>query len=672
MEQSISQHIEALRSEIRKHNHAYYVLSAPTISDQEYDLLMQSLQNLETLHPELVTPDSPTQRVGSDRTEAFQQVAHRYPMLSLGNTYNYDDVRDWYERVSKDLQEPFEVCAELKFDGLSISLIYEQGKLVRALTRGDGTYGDDVTVNVRTIRSIPLVLHGAGIPEEFEVRGEVLLPIAEFQRINAERETRGEATFANPRNAASGTLKSLDARVVSERHLDAYLYYVPGQPEMEDSHYGRLQTCHSWGLKVSQQMRLCQSLEEVIAFLDEWDVKRSTLPVATDGVVLKVNSIRQQERLGYTAKSPRWAIAYKFAAERVETKLVSVDYQVGRTGAVTPVANLEPVQVSGTVVKRATLHNADFVKALDLHLGDVVSVEKGGEIIPKIVSVDLAKRDAQALPALFPTHCPACGSLLRREEGEAAYFCPNDDSCPPQQMGRVEHYCGRKAADIRIGPETIELLFEHHLIATIADLYKLTAEQLQTLPGFQKRSAEKLIESIEASRQSASFSAILFGLGIRYVGETVAKTLARAYGSIEALEEQSVESLCQTPEVGAVIAQSVVDYFSHERNRKVIAELASYGVRLSLSEDEQPKLVSGSPIEGKSFVVSGVFSLHSRDEYKSMIEQYGAKLVSSISKKTDYVLAGDKMGPSKLAKATELGINILDEQAFLDMIKAQE
>ena len=668
MEELVKSRIEALRNEIHRHNYAYYVLSNPTISDREYDLLMKDLQDLEAEYPEFITPDSPTQRVGSDRNQSFQQVAHRYPMLSLGNTYSYDDVRDWYERVSKDLQEPFEICAELKFDGLSISLIYEYGKFVQALTRGDGTYGDDVTANVRTIRSIPLVLHGDNIPVSLEVRGEVLLPIAEFERINAERLTNGETPFANPRNAASGTLKSLDVQVVSERRLDAYLYYVPGQEQMDDSHYERLQTCHRWGLKVSQETQLCRSLDEVIAFLDKWDVARRNLPVATDGVVLKVNSISQQESLGYTAKSPRWAIAYKFAAERVQTKLISVDYQVGRTGAVTPVANLEPVPISGTIVKRATLHNADFVKALDLHLGDVVSVEKGGEIIPKIISVDVSQRDEDAEQISFPTHCPACGTELSRVEGEAAYFCPNNVACPPQQMGRVEHYCGRKAADIRIGPETIDLLFEEKLIEGIADLYTLTADRLMELPGFQRRSAEKLIESIEASRTQASFPAILFGLGIRYVGETVAKILARAYGSIEELEAQTVESLCATPEIGAVIAQSIVDFFADERNRALVNRLKSYGVRLALSEDERPSVVEGSAIAGKTFVVSGVFAEHSRDEYKAMIEQYGAKLSSSISKKTDYILAGDKMGPSKLAKATELGITILDEQAFLSLI----
>lgn len=668
MEQAIEHRLAALRAEINRHNVAYYVEAMPTISDREYDLLMSELLALEAEYPDLVTPDSPSQRVGSDRNEAFEQVAHRYPMLSLGNTYNYDEVREWYERVSKDLGEDFEVCAELKYDGLSISLIYEGGLLVRAVTRGDGTYGDDVTSNVRTIRSIPLRLSGVDYPESFEVRGEILLPFAEFERINRERAERGEPLFANPRNAASGTLKQLDAKVVSARKLDAYLYYIPGEDTLSDSHYERLQMCLSWGIKVSREMQLCSSIDEVLAFLDKWDKERQTLPVATDGVVLKVNSISQQTQLGYTAKSPRWAIAYKFAAERVATTLERVDYQVGRTGAITPVANLAPVQVSGTIVKRASLHNADFIKALDLHIGDTVYVEKGGEIIPKIVAVDIDQRPIIAEPVIFPDLCPACATPLERIEGEAAYFCPNQIACMPQQMARVEHYCGRKAADIRIGPETIDLLFEHKLISGIADLYKLKVEDLITLPGFQRRSAEKLVESIEASRLNARFPAVLFGLGIRYVGETVAKNLARALGSIEALERQSEEDLCSIPEIGSVIARSVVDFFADERSRLLIDELRAQGVCLALSEDERPALVEGSPLAGKTVVISGTFTQHSREEYKTLVEQHGAKVASSVSSKTNYLLAGDKMGPSKLAKARELGITILTEGDFLSLI----
>lgn len=668
MEQSVKQRIEALREEIHRHNYAYYVCSAPSISDQAFDNLMQELITLETAHPELITSDSPTQRVGSDRSEAFEQVAHRYPMLSLSNTYNYDEVKAWYERVSKDLGEGFEVCAELKYDGLSISLIYEGGRLARAVTRGDGTYGDDVTANVRTIRSIPLVLQGTGYPEDFEVRGEILLPFAEFERINKIRAERGEALFANPRNAASGTLKQLDAKIVSERKLDAYLYYIPGQEALSDSHYQRLQSCLAWGLKVSHHTTLCHSLEEVIAFLNKWDKERHILPVATDGIVLKVNSIEQQQRLGYTAKSPRWAIAYKFAAERVQTTLASVDFQVGRTGVVTPVANLSPVAISGTIVKRASLHNADFIESLALHIGDSVFVEKGGEIIPKIVGVAEELRAADAEVVQFPTACPACNSTLQRISGEAAYFCPNQKSCTPQQKGKVEHFCSRKAADIRIGPETIDLLFEEGLVANIVDLYKLQTEQVVTLPGFQKRSADKLIESIAVSRQTTTFPALLFGLGIRYVGETVAKTLARACSSIDRLAELSAEELCQIPEIGAVIAASIVEYFADEDNRKLVEELKALGLRLELSPEEQPKVLEDSPISGKSFVISGTFTHHSREEYRAIVEQYGGKMLSSISSKTDYVLAGEKMGPSKFAKATDLGITILTEEDFLHLI----
>lgn len=668
MDRSILERVRQLREELDRHNHAYYVLAQPTVSDRDFDLLLKELEMLETQYPELISPDSPTQRVGSDRSEAFAQIAHQYPMLSLSNTYNYGEVRDFYARLERELDKPFDIAAELKYDGLSISLIYEAGRLVRAVTRGDGMMGDDVTANVRTIRSIPLVLRGAGIPDQVEIRGEILLPYAEFDRINLERESAGEAPFANPRNAASGTLKLLDPRVVASRRLDAYLYYVPGHPELPDSHLARLELCRAWGLKVSDATRRCSTLEEVLAFLDHWDVARSTLPVATDGVVLKLDSIASQEMLGYTAKSPRWAIAYKFAAERVATILEDVDYQVGRTGAVTPVANLSPVQISGTTVRRASLHNADYIASLDLHLGDAVFVEKGGEIIPKVVGVDLERRHPMAQPIVFPTHCPVCTSRLERAEGEAAYFCPNALGCTPQQRGRVEHYCGRRAADIRIGPETIALLFEHGLVRTIADLYRLRIEDLIQLPGFQRRSAEKLVESIETSRLSTSFAATLFGLGIRYVGETVAKTLARAFGSIDTLAEQSEEELCSIPDIGAVIARSVVAYLADERNRALIDELRALGVCLELRDSERPQDVTNSPISGKSFVISGTFVHHSREEYKAMVERLGGRMLSSISSKTDYVLAGDKMGPSKLAKATELGITILTEDQLLTLI----
>ena len=670
---SIAAEIQRLREEIEAHNYAYYILSAPTISDYDFDQLLKQLEQLEAEHPDLITPDSPTQRVGSDRTEGFAQVAHRYPMLSLGNTYSYDDVREFYERIAKDLGgKPFTIIAELKYDGLSISLTYEQGKLARAVTRGDGQMGDDVTANVRTIRSIPLRLRGMGYPETLEVRGEILLPFIEFDRLNAERHRANLPLFANPRNAASGTLKQLDPAVVAERRLDAYLYYVPGQPDLPDSHYERLQLCRSWGLKVSEATRRCETLEEVLSFLDYWEEARANAPVATDGVVLKVDSITEQEELGYTAKTPRWAIAYKYQAEQAKTRLISVDFQVGRTGAVTPVANLDAVSLSGTTVRRASLHNADFIEAFDLHIDDQVLVEKGGEIIPKIVGVVTEERHSDAQAVTFPSHCPACGSLLERNEGEAAYYCTNQATCPPQQTARIEHFAGRKAADIRLGAETIDLLFTHGLVHSIADLYRLTQEQLLQLPGFKERSATRLLESIEASK-ARPFRALLFGLGIRFVGETVAKTLVQRYADIEELSVATYEELTAIPDIGAVIAESLVHYFASEENRAFITELQQLGLPLRRLPEEEPlPTQEHSAISGKSFVISGVFTHHSRDEYKSLIEGLGGKIASSISSKTNYVLAGANMGPAKLAKATDLGITILSEDELLDLITPQE
>ena len=670
---SIAAEIQRLREEIEAHNYAYYILSAPTISDYDFDQLLKQLEQLEAEHPDLITPDSPTQRVGSDRTEGFAQVAHRYPMLSLGNTYSYDDVREFYERVTKDLGgKPFTIIAELKYDGLSISLTYEQGKLARAVTRGDGQMGDDVTANVRTIRSIPLRLRGMSYPETLEVRGEILLPFIEFDRLNAERHRANLPLFANPRNAASGTLKQLDPAVVAERRLDAYLYYVPGQPDLPDSHYERLQLCRSWGLKVSEATRRCETLEEVLSFLDYWEEARANAPVATDGVVLKVDSITEQEELGYTAKTPRWAIAYKYQAEQAKTRLISVDFQVGRTGAVTPVANLDAVSLSGTTVRRASLHNADFIEAFDLHIDDQVLVEKGGEIIPKIVGVVTEERHSDAQAVTFPSHCPACGSLLERNEGEAAYYCTNQATCPPQQTARIEHFAGRKAADIRLGAETIDLLFTHGLVHSIADLYRLTQEQLLQLPGFKERSATRLLESIEASK-AHPFRALLFGLGIRFVGETVAKTLVQRYADIQELSVATYEELTAIPDIGAVIAESLVHYFASEENRAFITELQQLGLPLRRLPEEEPlPTQEHSAISGKSFVISGVFTYHSRDEYKSLIEGLGGKIASSISSKTNYVLAGANMGPAKLAKATDLGITILSEDELLDLIAPQE
>ena len=670
---SIAAEIQRLREEIEAHNYAYYILSAPTISDYDFDQLLKRLEQLEAEHPDLITPDSPTQRVGSDRTEGFAQVAHRYPMLSLGNTYSYDDVREFYERVAKDLGgKPFTIIAELKYDGLSISLTYEQGKLARAVTRGDGQMGDDVTANVRTIRSIPLRLRGMGYPETLEVRGEILLPFIEFDRLNVERHRANLPLFANPRNAASGTLKQLDPAVVAERRLDAYLYYVPGQPDLPDSHYERLQLCRSWGLKVSEATRRCETLEEVLSFLDYWEEARANAPVATDGVVLKVDSIAEQEELGYTAKTPRWAIAYKYQAEQAKTRLISVDFQVGRTGAVTPVANLDAVSLSGTTVRRASLHNADFIEAFDLHIDDQVLVEKGGEIIPKIVGVVTEERQSDAQAVTFPSHCPACGSLLERNEGEAAYYCTNQATCPPQQTARIEHFAGRKAADIRLGAETIDLLFTHGLVHSIADLYRLQQEDLLQLPGFKERSATRLLESIEASK-ARPFRALLFGLGIRFVGETVAKTLVQRYADIQELSVTTYEELTAIPDIGAVIAESLVHYFASEENRAFINELQQLGLPLRRLPEEEPlPTQEHSAISGKSFVISGVFTHHSRDEYKSLIEGLGGKIASSISSKTNYVLAGANMGPAKLAKATDLGITILSEDELLDLITPQE
>lgn len=664
---TIEEKILGLRAEINRHNHLYYVEAAPEIEDKAFDELMKELECLEAEFPELVTTDSPTQRVGADRHTGFSQIEHRYPMLSLSNTYNYDEVRAFYERVAKDLGEDFEIVAELKYDGLSISLIYEEGLLRRAITRGDGKSGDDVTSNVRTIRSIPLKLRGEGYPEYLEVRGEILLPFAEFERINRERAAAGEVPFANPRNAASGTLKQLDPKIVANRKLDSYIYYIPIVEGLGDSHYERLQRCRAWGFKVSPATKVCRSLEEVIAFLQYWDTARHGEPVATDGVVLKVNSIRAQGELGYTAKSPRWAIAYKYAAERGQSILESVDYQVGRTGVVTPVANLSPVLIAGTTVRRASLHNADVIASLSLHLGDTVFVEKGGEIIPKIVAVDEQMRHPMATPVLFPTLCPACGETLVRATGEAGFFCPNRAGCPPQQRGKVEHFCARKAADIRIGPETIDLLFEHHLIRGILDLYSLTQEQLLSLPGFQAKSAANLLESI-ANSKDRPYEAILFGLGIRYVGETVARTLARHFRSIEELAAQTVETLVATPEIGPVIAQSIVEFFASDASRELISSLRTCGVCLDAPRGEGGLAQEDLRLMGQTIVISGVFSQHSRDEYRAMVEQYGGKISSSISKKTDFVLAGDNMGPAKLTKAQDLGVRILSEEDFLALL----
>ncbi len=664
----IKHQINTLREELHRHNYQYYVLSAPTISDYEFDQKLAQLAELEASHPELYDPNSPTQRVGSDLTKSFRQVEHRYPMLSLSNTYSEQEVQEFYTRIVKLLgTDDFEVVCELKFDGTSISLTYENGTLLRAVTRGDGTVGDDVTANVRTIKSIPLVLTGDDIPTLFEIRGEILMPWQVFENLNIERQEQGEQLFANPRNAASGTLKQQDPKVVASRKLDAYLYYMMGDNLPCATHADNLAKAGQWGFKISDATRVCRSLDEVFAFLQYWNVERKNLPVATDGVVLKVNNLAQQQELGYTSKFPRWAIAYKFQAEKVWTQLQSVSYQVGRTGAITPVANLQPVQLSGTVVKRASLYNADAIAALDLHLGDWVSVEKGGEIIPKITQVDVERRSADARKVLFITHCPECETPLVRDEGEAAYYCPNQQTCPSQAKGRIEHFLARKAMNIAAGPETVEHLFSAGLIRTYADLYSLRAEDVMQLERWGERSAERLIQSIRDSAQ-VPYERVIFALGIRYVGETVAQKLARAFPDIEQLANASAEMLVQVDEIGERIAQSVVAFFADAENRALIDRLQQAGLQMAMLQDESVERTN--LLDGKTFVISGVFSLHSRDEYKAMIEQNGGKNAGSISGKTHFVLAGENMGPSKLEKARALGITIINEQQFLEMLQS--
>ena len=659
--------IYQLRDELHHHNHLYYVLNAPEIDDQTFDFLMRELQDLEAKHPECADENSPTMRVGSDLNKNFEQVTHKYPMLSLANTYSEAEVAEFYEKVKKSLNEDFEICCEMKFDGTSISLTYEDGKLVRAVTRGDGTQGDDVTDNVKTIRTIPLVLHGEGYPKEFEIRGEILMPWLVFEQLNKEREEREESLFANPRNAASGTLKLQNSSVVASRKLDAYLYYLLGENLPGDGHYENMQAAAQWGFKVSDIMRKCATLEEVLEFIRYWDVERKNLPVATDGVVLKVNSFRQQRNLGYTAKSPRWAIAYKFQAERACTRLNMVTYQVGRTGAITPVANLDPVQLAGTVVKRASLHNADIIEGLDLHIGDMVYVEKGGEIIPKIVGVDMDARFMVGDKIRFIDKCPECGSPLTRYEGEAAHYCTNDTACPPQIKGKIEHFVSRKAMNIDgLGSETIDQFYQEGLIHTIADLYTLKAPDIARLERMGKKSALNIIEGIRSSEE-VPFERVLFALGIRFVGETTAKTLAKAFRSIDALAKASLDELMQVDEIGARIAESIIRYFADEKNRTQIERLREAGIQLEMEEQDMSEYTD--KLAGKSIVISGVFTHHSRDEYKEIIEKNGGKNVGSISKKTSFILAGDNMGPAKLEKANKLGVPIMNEDEFLELIK---
>ena len=661
--------IDQLREELHVHNYNYYVLNAPVISDLEFDKLMRELQDLEALQPEYYDPNSPSVRVGSDLNKNFTQVEHKYPMLSLGNTYSQAEVTEFYERVSKSLNEEFELCCEMKYDGTSISLTYEDGKLVRAVTRGDGVRGDDVTDNVKTIRSIPLVLHGEGYPKNFEIRGEILMPWNVFEELNRERELREEPLFANPRNAASGTLKSQNSAVVANRKLDAYLYYLLGDNLPHDGHYENLQEAAKWGFKISHISRKARTLQEVFDFINYWDVERKNLPVATDGIVLKVNSLRQQRNLGYTAKSPRWAIAYKFQAERALTKLEKVTYQVGRTGAVTPVANLDPVQLSGTVVRRASLHNADIIASLDLHIGDMVYVEKGGEIIPKITGVEVSARPAGSEKVTFITHCPECGSELVRYEDEAAYYCTNETACPPQIKGKIEHFISRRAMNIEgLGPETVDLFYQEGLIHDIADLYSLQTADICRLERMGEKSAENIIQGIERSKE-VPYERVLFALGIRFVGETVAKKVAKAFRSIEALASANLDDLIHVDEIGEKIAGSIIQYFANEKNRILVERLRQSGLKLEADEED----LSGysDKLKGMSIVISGVFARHSRDEYKALIEKHGGKNVGSISKKTSFILAGDNMGPSKLEKAQQLNIPIKDENEFLAMIEEE-
>ena len=660
------QRIEQLRQELHEHNHRYYVENQPTISDQEFDELMHELQRLEALHPEMYDANSPTQRVGSDLNSEFRQVAHRYPMLSLANTYNQQEVADWYDSVRRGLEgEDFEVCCEMKYDGLSISLTYENGRLVRGVTRGDGVNGDDVTANVRTIRSIPLVLSGDDYPQEFEIRGEILMPWKVFERLNAEREKAEEPLFANPRNAASGTLKSQNSALVASRQLDAYLYYLLGEQVPCDGHYENLQAARRWGFKISEGMRKVRTLDEIYDFINYWDTERRNLPVATDGIVLKVNSQRQQRSLGFTAKSPRWAIAYKFKAERERTRLLEVTFQVGRTGAITPVANMEPVQLAGTMVKRATLNNEDFIRSFDLHIGDYVYVEKGGEIIPKIVGVDTDSREPDAKPVEFIKTCPECGTPLVRYEGEAAHYCPNDAGCPPQIKGRIEHFISRKAMNIdSLGPETVDDYYRRGLIRNVADLYDIDVQQING-DGSREKSARKIVDGIAASKE-VPFEHVVFALGIRLVGETSAKLLARHFKNIDALQNATLDELTHIDGIGEVMAKSVITYFHTPENQTIVERLRGYGLRMSLSEEQ---LASHTELlKGQTIVISGVFQKHSRDEYKAMIEQNGGKNTGSISAKTSFILAGDNMGPAKLQKAEKLGVRIVNEDEFLGML----
>ncbi|WP_394701232.1 NAD-dependent DNA ligase LigA [uncultured Draconibacterium sp.] len=661
------QRIKDLQAELAEHNYKYYVLAQPSISDFDFDMKLKELERLEKQY-NINDPNSPTQRVGSDLSSDFQQVTHKYNMLSLSNAYSQEELKDFDSRIQKIIgTDDFEYVCELKFDGSSISLTYENGELVRAVTRGDGVKGDDVTANVRTIQSVPLKLRGNDYPDSFEIRGEILMPFDVFNNLNAELEKAGEPLLANPRNTAAGTLKMKNSSIVASRKLDAYLYYVLGENLPEDGHYESLQKAREWGFKISEHTHLCKNIDEVFAFIEKWDTERFSLPVATDGVVIKLNSRRLQKNLGFTAKSPRWAIAYKFKAESVATILKSVSYQVGRTGAVTPVANLEPVLIAGTIVKRASLHNADIINNLDLHIDDTVFVEKGGEIIPKITGVDPAKRHPMFQRVQFIESCPECGTKLIRKEGEAAHYCPNEDACPPQIKGKMEHFVSRKAMDIDgIGQETIELLYNEGLAKNITQLYQLQKEQLLNLERMADKSAQRILDGLEASKE-VPFERVLFALGIRFVGETVAKTLVKKLHTIENIQQQTKEQLVEIDEIGDRIAESVVEWFSNEEHLQFIENLKEYGLQFAISEDQLEGQTN--KLEGLSIVISGTFEQHSRDELKKLIEQNGGKNVGSISKKTSYMLAGSNVGPSKLQKVEKLGIPMISEEDFLKMIE---
>lgn len=659
----VATRIKELRDRLNYHNYKYYVENSPEISDYDFDMMLRELQDLETQYPEFDDPNSPTKRVGSDLTSEFKTVAHRFPMLSLGNTYSLEELHEFIARIEKELGEVEYVC-ELKFDGTAISLTYENGELVRAVTRGDGTSGDDVTTNIRTIRTVPLTLRGEGYPALFEIRGEVLMPYSSFDKINAEREANGESLFANPRNAAAGTLKQQSSAVVAKRGLDCTLYQMAGDNLPFGSHIENLTKAREWGFKISEQMRVCRSVAEIDEYILYWDQARKQLPFATDGVVIKVNDYANQRALGFTAKSPRWAVAYKFKAEQALTTLESVDFQVGRTGAITPVANLDPVLLAGTTVKRASLHNAEQIALLDIRLGDKVYVEKGGEIIPKITGVELSERGEDSLPFEYITHCPECGTELVRYEGEAKHYCPNQSHCRPQILGRIVHFIRRKAMDIDgLGEETIELLFESGLVSNVADLYDLQATQLAGLPRLGEKSAENIIRSIARSTQ-VPFRRVLFALGIRFVGETTAKYLAAHFLSLDEVMSASREQLMESEEVGEKIADAIIDYFADEENRAIIERLRRAGVQLEAEE----KVLRSESLVGKNFVISGLFTLYSRDELKEMIEANGGKNLAAVSANVDYVVAGRNMGPTKLQKAEKLGIKIITEQELVEMI----